>query len=91
MKKIITTLSILTIVLVMLSRCEKDDFSFYPKDNFYIADSSFLNALIEAGIDKNDDGKISFEEAEGVKVLNIHGRKITFLAGIEMFINLDTF
>ena len=90
MKNTLIQISIFAIILFILARCKKDDFLFNPSDNFYIADTTFLNALLDQGVDKNGDGKISYEEAEAVTVLKVDQKDITFLAGIEMFVNLDT-
>jgi hypothetical protein len=70
--------------------------------NVNIPDTAFLNALIEEGVDTNEDNLISFEEAEAVNSLYISGEfycemascvtlgNISELTGIEAFINLDS-
>ncbi len=63
-----------------------------------IPDTYFLDALIEAGVDTNGDGLISYAEAEAVYSLNIQSEggwggsqgEIHSLEGIEAFRNLDT-
>ena len=56
-----------------------------------IPDTAFLYALIDAGVDTNEDSLISFNEAEAVNNLWIMGRGITDMTGIEAFVMLDTF
>ena len=85
MKPIIRSLlCIMTVIL--LDQCEKDE----PIFNVKIPDDNFLNALIESGIDTDEDGKISYSEAESVISLDISGDSISEMTGIEKFINLDT-
>jgi Leucine-rich repeat (LRR) protein len=55
-----------------------------------ITDENFLQALIERGVDKDEDGTISFQEAADVKTLDIYYSDIFDLTGIEWFINLET-
>lgn len=58
--------------------------------NVYIPDDNFLNALIEEGVDLNNDGKIQLVEAEYVtKKLDVRGESITDLTGIKAFTNLE--
>lgn len=54
----------------------------------YIPDAKFLAALIEAGVDTDEDGKISYEEAEAVDTLLIPEKEITDLTGINAFTNI---
>ncbi len=56
-----------------------------------IPDDAFLNALIDVGVDTNEDGKISLREAENVNNLSFFEIGITDLTGIEAFVNIDTF
>jgi len=58
--------------------------------NVNIPDAYFRNALIEAGVDTNNDGEISYAEAETITNLNVRERNISDLTGIEAFINLDS-
>jgi len=58
-----------------------------------IPDANFLSALINEGVDTNNDGQISTTEAEAVTVLEIEGSydspdNITDMSGIEAFVNL---
>lgn len=56
-----------------------------------IPDTAFLYALIDRGVDTNEDSLISFNEAEAVNDLWIMGRGIADMTGIEAFVMLDTF
>ncbi|MCF8225000.1 MAG: BspA family leucine-rich repeat surface protein [Bacteroidales bacterium] len=53
-------------------------------------DKYFLSALIKEGVDTNEDGFISYSEAENVKKLNISNGNISDLSGIERFTLLDS-
>jgi len=55
-----------------------------------IPDTKFLIALIDNGVDSNQDSLISITEAENVFSLQVGFRGIKDLKGIEAFINLDT-
>src|SRR5690554_564552 len=54
-----------------------------------IPDVNFKNALIEAGVDTNGDGEIQISEAEAVINLNVNGKDISSLEGIESFVNIE--
>ncbi len=54
-----------------------------------IPDSNFKNALIDAGVDTNNDGEIQVSEAEAIINLNVTGKGISSLEGIESFINIE--
>lgn len=71
--------------LFIFTQCKKEqpDIVDIPGDNF-------LNALIQKGIDTDGNGIISSEEAAGVSSLDISGKDISDITGIESFINLDT-
>ena len=69
----------------MLVQCKKETVPAVT-----ITDNNFLNALIEQGVDKNDDGIISTAEADLVHFLDVSYRNISDLKGIEAFINLDS-
>ena len=90
MKKAIEGIGLLALSCLLLTTCEKEDFSFAPDDPLYIADPAFLEALLDEGVDTNGDRAISYQEAEALKVLRVGTRDISSLAGIENFINLDT-
>jgi len=78
MKRIgLTLMAILYVVLPMFSQ------------NVSIPDANFLAALIEEGVDTDEDGQISFAEAEEVIKLSIYGHSITDMTGIEAFIKLE--
>ncbi len=55
-----------------------------------IPDENFLNALIEEGVDANEDGRISNKEAEEIIDLDVNSKMISDMTGIEAFINLIT-
>lgn len=61
-----------------------------------IPDTAFLHALIEDGVDTDEDGKISYAEAEAVTHISVEGPldepgTITDITGIEAFVNLEHF
>ena len=70
-------------VLALLTQCKKES-------EISIPDNIFLQILIEKGIDKDGNNKISEEEASAVKTLILNERSISELTGIESFVNLDT-
>ncbi len=55
-----------------------------------INDHTFLEALIEQGVDTNADGMISPAEAQAISKLDLNGKGIIDMTGIEAFINLDS-
>jgi len=55
-----------------------------------IPETNFKNALIDEGVDTNNDGEISNAEAEAIKYLNVSDSDISNITGIEAFINLNT-
>jgi Leucine-rich repeat (LRR) protein len=55
-----------------------------------IPDANFKAALIEDGVDTNNDGEIQVTEAEVVTYINVSGESISSLEGINSFINLET-
>ena len=57
--------------------------------NVNIPDTAFLNALIEMGIDTNEDDSISYTEASAIFKLELIENGITDMKGIEAFINLE--
>jgi hypothetical protein len=56
----------------------------------HIPDPNFLDALIERGVDTNDDKRVSFGEAEATLFLDINSRQISDMTGIEAFTALDS-
>ena len=75
--------------MVLLSQCEKDEPEPevpLPDDWDLIKDKSFLNALVERGVDTNGDSIIiSYPEAEAVKFLDLSNCGISDMSGIELF------
>ena len=60
------------------------------EENIIIPDANFFRALIEQGVDKNNDGAISKVEAMVVDNLWVDGYGISDLAGIGYFTMLET-
>jgi Leucine-rich repeat (LRR) protein len=63
--------------------------------NMDIPDGHFLNALLMLGVDTNEDGLISYAEAEQITALDLSGGwedpdNISNMKGIEAFVNLET-
>jgi hypothetical protein len=69
----------------LLSQCKKDE----PDIGVKIPDNHFFNALVELGIDKNNDGIINRSEAEAITLLELEQKNISNMSGIEAFINLE--
>jgi len=85
---------LLTILAVLFVQCEEESPQYVN-----IPDDAFLKALIEEGVDVNNDSLISFTEAAAIATLDVSGfiygsgynkRGISSLKGIEAFIHLDT-
>ncbi|MEA3462202.1 MAG: hypothetical protein U9R49_10010, partial [Bacteroidota bacterium] len=74
------------LLLLLITGCDKDD----PPVMVEIPDEAFLNALIELGVDTNGDGEICQCEAEEIIALDVSGKDITDMTGIEVFVNLDS-
>ncbi len=55
----------------------------------HIPDTAFLHALIDEGVDTDEDSLISYVEAEAVDSLFVGDKGIANLTGIEAFINLE--
>lgn len=81
MKKFTLTILILLLFVKLISAQGK----FVNIPDYY-----FMQALTEAGIDKNSDGKIDTAEASAVKKVNVFSKYINDLTGIEYFRNIDT-
>ena len=64
---------------------------FAKAQNVYIPDDNFKNRLIVLGIDTNNDGEISYDEAAIVTDdLNLSYQQIADLTGIEAFVNITS-
>ena len=74
------------LTVVLLGNCEKE----VGQKTIKIPDNNFLTALIEQGVDKNGDGKISSSEAKVINYLEVSYDSISDMTGIEKFVNLDT-
>ncbi len=64
--------------------------SYQLNSQVMISDSVFLQALIEYGVDTNQDGQIQIDEAEAITTLSIEFEDIYSIKGIEAFTNLTT-
>ena len=63
MKSIFTILLFAVALILLVTECDKISL----KDPIEISDKSFLDALIEEGVDSNGDGLISYKEAERIR------------------------
>ena len=79
MKKIILSLSVCSMMLLLANCSEKQE----------IPDANFKAYLLE-NFDTDKNGKISIKEAEAVTEINCSGKGIKNLAGIELFVNLES-
>ena len=57
--------------------------------NVEIPDTMFLYALIEKGVDTDEDSLISNTEAEAITYLIVSSSGISDITGVEAFVNLD--
>lgn len=76
---------LIALTFAFFTSCRQD----LPDTHVKFNDKNFLNALIEMGVDLTRDSIISLEEAEAVRLVNISGKNISDLTGIEKFINLE--
>ncbi len=79
---------LLLALAVLFTQCKKEPEP-DPEPEVSIPDNNFLNALIEQGIDTNEDGLISNAEAEAITSLSVSNRSISDMMGIEAFHNLE--
>lgn len=82
MKSSLHSLVLFLPLIVLPSRCEKED-------SVHIPDDAFRTALIELGVDRDGNGAIDASEAEGITCLDLSGKGISDMTGIQAFINLD--
>ena len=78
-------------LMVLFTRCEKEpepEPEPEPLTVKMVTDPNFLNALIEMGVDADQNNFISPTEAESVTELNVSSRGIEDLSGIGLFVNL---
>jgi hypothetical protein len=54
-----------------------------------IPDRNFKNTLRSTGVDTDNNRKISYAEAEAVTYLDVSGKDISDMTGIESFVNLE--
>ncbi|MEO9805030.1 MAG: hypothetical protein ABJF04_17365 [Reichenbachiella sp.] len=80
--------------IILFFSCTEETELKQPKDAVYttITDTNFERALIALDIDteKEEDGKILTSDISQVSALDISGRNISSLAGIEEFTDLET-
>lgn len=100
MKSDIKAIIISCSLFMLFTNCEREH-----QDPIDIPDKNLLHDLIDLGLDTNEDGEISYEEAHGVIQLSIGGvgagcsrtidyccetqRTYTSLKGIEAFVHLQ--
>lgn len=78
------------IYAISMGGSKKDSCKVSVISNIEIADANFLKALVnDASINKDGDDGISRAEAEAVTSLDLSGKSIASLAGIEYFVNLS--
>ena len=76
-------------IITILTLFYLSTFSFAQDEIVNIPDTNFLNALIEKGIDSNQDGEIQESEAENTTgTLSVFKKNIVSLVGIKAFINI---
>ena len=75
-----------TIIVVLLSMLTISSYAQIVN----VPDAIFKAALIELGIDTNEDGEISHAEAQAITSLDVRDKNISDLSGIEAFTNLET-
>jgi Leucine-rich repeat (LRR) protein len=85
MNGIFRALILLPALSLLYTQCDV----FEPEPDVNIPDEAFLNALIDLGIDTNEDGAISPREAEAIPHMDVGDRGISDLTGIEAFISLE--
>ena len=78
-------LFLVSAVTLLCTQCEV----FEPEPDVNIPDEAFLNALIDLGIDRNEDGAISPSEAEEIPHIDVSDRGISDMTGIEAFTDLE--
>lgn len=81
----------LILVLGLLSPFLRQCHPSSPENLVDIPDSSFLNGLMAAGVDRNGDGQITYTEAEATRSIVLPPSGISDLTGLEAFIHLDSF
>ena len=85
MKSLFTILLFAVALILLISECDKIS----PEDPIGISDKFFLDALIEQGVDADEDGSISYKEAESVTQLLLFKKGISDMSGIGAFTNLS--
>ncbi len=83
----IRNICIASLLLFGITQCEDTQ----QEKEVDIPDQSFLQGLIQQGVDENGDGAISYPEAEARHALVLPPSGISNLTGLEAFVNLDSF
>ncbi len=76
------------VILFLILSCST--FHSLSAQNIVFPDGNFKQALLDVGVDTGNDGEISQAEALAITSLDVSGRGITDLTGIENFTNLQT-
>ena len=76
------------VILFLILSCST--FHSLSAQNIAFPDLNFKQALLDEGVDTGNDGEISQAEALAITSLDVSGRGITDLTGIENFTNLQT-
>ncbi|MDR0572968.1 MAG: hypothetical protein LBG96_02880 [Tannerella sp.] len=84
MKKFILSLSVCSLALLCSNCSDKDS-----KVIVEIPDVNFKTYLLDF-FDENNDGNLSLSEAKAIKEINVSGKEIERLDGIEKFANLES-
>ncbi len=93
MKVLFNNLMLVLLVILLCVGCKKEDpyARNEPRTKVEIPDPAFLAALIGMGVDTNGDREICPCEAEQITHLDVGGRGISDMTGIEAFVKLETF
>ena len=82
----------LLVLTFLFTQCEKEELGENEESETTdeIKDVNFLKALIENGVDVDEDGVISTIEAENVAYLDVSHYERSDMSGISMFVYLKT-
>ncbi len=98
MKSAISILSVIFFSLILVVSCSDQSVDSPTSQNVNIPDANFKSKILDAGYDMNNDGEISYSEAQQIYTLDIAdpdptsiAPKVKDLTGIETFTNLTYF
>ncbi|NOX66655.1 MAG: hypothetical protein GXO85_12930, partial [Chlorobi bacterium] len=98
MKSVISILSVIFFSLILIVSCSEQSVDTPISQNVNIPDASFKSKILDAGYDINNDGEISYSEAQQIYTLDVSEPdptstipKIKRLTGIEAFTNMTYF